>query len=678
MSTTQVERLVASLEASTTKFDNALRRAQGLTNQTATRIEKRFSDMERKIEGSMSNVGSKLAQGVGRAFNMAGVGVGAVGGIAAGVMGAREIIAMADAWTNMQNKLSAAGTSSVDMARIQQQIVDIAIASRSPLEGVATLYTRIQAAAVNLGATSQDVAVATQAVAQALKMYGATGSEAASAMQQFSQAMASGVLRGDEFNSLNENAQPIIQAIAKEFGVASTELRAMAENGELVANRVLRAIVNEAPAIERAFASSIPTVESAITNLETRFKALIGTMQGTGKEAGALATAINGLADAFGYLEGRARAAQQAQRAAVLEGPATVQSGLDALRSKLDNPNLSGRDRASIEERIKIEEARFRLAVKAKEAAEADGDAVREINRVKGLSGMEAPFTYSPFGGPQPRAKPEGAALSARERGIGVPESDLQRELRTYREKTVVLEQAAKMVGLNARETEYAKAKQDMLNAAEREKISLTPTLVAQIDQTARAYADTKIRIEEMEKAQKKAIETADQLRSDLASGMATFGSDLRSSLQQGMSAMEAFSNASMNLFNRLADRLLEIAAMNLVGMAFGAQGTPMGGGLLGSLLGTFGGTRALGGSVQPGRSFMVGENGPERFVATTPGQIMPNRSSGGIVIQGDTFNISGSNDDLMAKMERQMKAREDRMYRTLGPAMRDTRSRGK
>lgn len=96
-------------------------------------------------------------------------------------------------------------------------------------------------------------------------------------------------------------------------------------------------------------------------------------------------------------------------------------------------------------------------------------------------------------------------------------------------------------------------------------------------------------------------------------------------------------------------------AVLGSFGGALGAGGmgppTP-GTGLFGWLGGLFGGTRAVGGPVNAGRSYLVGENGPERFIPAGNGRIMPNDGSSSVSV-GD-INISGgsSGGDAQTSME--------------------------
>lgn len=110
-------------------------------------------------------------------------------------------------------------------------------------------------------------------------------------------------------------------------------------------------------------------------------------------------------------------------------------------------------------------------------------------------------------------------------------------------------------------------------------------------------------------------IEAMDSLR-DAGRG---FLEDIR----DGVGVWDALGSA----IDKVADKLFELAAENLMDQIFGKQGDPAGGatgGLFSGLLGAFfGGARAPGGDVIGGRAYLVGEHGPELYVPRTAGMVL-------------------------------------------------------
>lgn len=107
-----------------------------------------------------------------------------------------------------------------------------------------------------------------------------------------------------------------------------------------------------------------------------------------------------------------------------------------------------------------------------------------------------------------------------------------------------------------------------------------------------------------------------------------------------GKSAAEAFSNVLSNI----ANQLINAGLSNL----FGSNGL--------NVAGLFGGTatRAMGGSVYAGKPTLVGERGPELFIPSTPGKIIPNSqvSGGGSVVFAPNIDARGADVAAVARIE--------------------------
>src|SRR5690606_21089442 len=100
------------------------------------------------------------------------------------------------------------------------------------------------------------------------------------------QALPAGLLRGEEFNSIMDQAPGISKALAQSLGVTTGELRKMAENGELSAEKVIKALQGQSAAIEADYNKFPTTIGNALQRIQTQWQILIGTMdQSTGASA---------------------------------------------------------------------------------------------------------------------------------------------------------------------------------------------------------------------------------------------------------------------------------------------------------------------------------------------------------------------------------------------------------
>ena len=110
--------------------------------------------------------------------------------------------------------------------------------------------------AESLGANQDEIAVVTAAVQQAFALAGASAQEAAGATRQLSQALASGVLRGQELNSVMEQAPLIARAIASNLDISLGTLRELAAEGQITSQVVFASILSEAENLNTAFQRS--------------------------------------------------------------------------------------------------------------------------------------------------------------------------------------------------------------------------------------------------------------------------------------------------------------------------------------------------------------------------------------------------------------------------------------
>ena len=111
-------------------------------------------------------------------------------------------------------------------------------------------------------------------MSKSLTIGGASTAEAQSTILQLGQALGSGFLMGDELNSLNENAQPLMQKIAEYFGKDIGELKEMGSERELKSEDIMRAILSAGSAMDAEFAKMPTTIGQSlqqITNLWNRF-----------------------------------------------------------------------------------------------------------------------------------------------------------------------------------------------------------------------------------------------------------------------------------------------------------------------------------------------------------------------------------------------------------------------
>jgi tape measure domain-containing protein len=249
-----------------------------------------------------------------------GMGAGAL--VAAGYAG--SVIKTADAYTALRGKIAVYATDAANAAEVEERLYRVAEQARTSIDGVIALYSRLAPAFTDLGRTQEEAARFTELVSKALTAQGATTQETEAATLQLAQALASGVLRGDEFKSMMEASPGLMRQMAAGFetvggkiGVPTGALRAMAEEGELTADRVIAAIMRQSDVIETQFSKAPKTVAQAMTVLNNEMSRAIGRqMMDSGAQAG-LADSLMKVAAAADDV---VKALTQATQAALLLG----------------------------------------------------------------------------------------------------------------------------------------------------------------------------------------------------------------------------------------------------------------------------------------------------------------------------------------------------------------------
>ncbi len=195
------------------------------------------------------------------------------------IRGAQGLTRIADEYTKFTAQLRLATDSQSQFTTAYQNVVAIARSSQSDIGGLGTLYARITNSTKELGVSQNDVAKISETVALSLRVSGATATESASAMLQLSQAFGSGVLRGEEFNAVNEAAPGLMRALAAAIGAPVGALREMASNGELTADVLARAFKDDQLLAQlREQAKQVRTISSAFVALRNEFTLYVGEL----------------------------------------------------------------------------------------------------------------------------------------------------------------------------------------------------------------------------------------------------------------------------------------------------------------------------------------------------------------------------------------------------------------
>ncbi|EOD8838437.1 phage tail tape measure protein [Enterobacter hormaechei] len=218
-------------------------------------------------------------------------------GAFAGAYATGHLISLADEWSSVNARLKQASQSTDDFNESQRALMEISQRTGTAFSDNASLFARSAASMREYGYSSEEVLKVTEAISTGLKLSGASSSEASSVITQFSQALAQGVLRGEEFNSVNENGDRVIRALASGMGVARKDLKAMADQGQLTADKVVPALISQLGALQDEYSAMPQTVASATTKIENAFLAWVGGANEATGATSALTGALNAISD---------------------------------------------------------------------------------------------------------------------------------------------------------------------------------------------------------------------------------------------------------------------------------------------------------------------------------------------------------------------------------------------
>lgn len=632
-------------------------------------VEKEMKDVERqgnKVEKEFKDI-EKSTKSLGGTFGKLG---GLIKGGLAGLIGGATISAfgrVTDQFKNLESQIKLVTDSEQELIATQSRLDNLAEQTQASYASTVTLFTRLSRATDELGISQQDLFDTTEALNLAFKVSGTSATEAENAIIQLSQGLASGALRGDEFNSVAEQAPRILAAVAKELDVTTGELRALAAEGKITSEVIVNALTGSLVELKDEASQVEPTLAGAFQGLSDNIGQFVSDLDEATGASDLFILAVNGISSAIkevqqqvsitNRLESLFPDTEEVRKAREeLNDLRDTVKGLTADRNFLQN-SLSANDQrraAELTERIKVLEEQELAA----------------INALNNLIDKENETTISPDKVTPP---PDG--------GGGNKETAAERARRLREEAAALREKNAALDEVFAAEDALNKAifdRSDELVKIEEANRALLDTYLdsvnpmneyarqlEEIDRLIELYpehADALINAQfeigaSMEKStetvKKNAEETNKVFEQIGRQAEGQLGNTIFSVLEDDAdSSFESILSGWTSMLNRMVSEAL---ASNIAGLFTGGGGTEGGfGGFIGSL---FGGARANGGPVDAGKAYLVNENTPrsEIFIPNTAGTIVP-AGAGSTVIN---MNISGVTDaGSFQKSEPQIMAR--------------------
>ncbi|EAW1869403.1 phage tail tape measure protein [Salmonella enterica subsp. enterica] len=284
--------LIIKVSANSQSFQTEISRASRMGQdyyKTMQNGGRQAAAASRETQRALAEVTSQLNSAKSSAMGLAGA--------FAGAYATGHLISLADEWSSVNARLKQASQSTDDFNQSQRTLMDISQRTGTAFSDNANLFARSASSMREFGYSSEEVLNVTEAISTGLKLSGASTAEASSVITQFSQALAQGVLRGEEFNSVNENGDRVIRALASGMGVARKDLKAMADAGQLTADKVVPALISQLGSLREEYNAMPQTVSAATTKIENAFMAWVGGANEASGVSRTLTGALNGIAD---------------------------------------------------------------------------------------------------------------------------------------------------------------------------------------------------------------------------------------------------------------------------------------------------------------------------------------------------------------------------------------------
>lgn len=242
---------------------------------------------------------AKTAKKTGGALGVMTKAFAAIGG----AILVQQIVAMADEYTNVQNRLKMVTNGEAELAAVTQELFNISNRTRGSFSAAAEMYARVALSAKNLAVSQRELLDFTETLNMVLATSGVTSQEAAGGMIQLSQGLASGALRGDEFRAVAETMPAVLDILAKAMGKRRDEMRQLGTEGKITTQIFLKAFKEARVEVAERFAKTLPTAGQALVVLKNQMMGLVGGTMMAGGASSMLGKAILTISDALPKLK---------------------------------------------------------------------------------------------------------------------------------------------------------------------------------------------------------------------------------------------------------------------------------------------------------------------------------------------------------------------------------------
>ncbi|ENV64266.1 hypothetical protein F949_01655 [Acinetobacter junii NIPH 182] len=259
-------------------FDDLGKEIQATSKQVDL-LEQSLNKTNNELEET-KNISQNVSNEVGGLKTGLNALTSALGALGIGAT-AQDLAKTSDEFKTLEARISLSTAKTGNFEDAMTGVKNISIETRANLAATGELFTKVNDAVKQLGYTQEKALDITRTINQAMVVGGGSAESNAAGIYQLNQSLASGVFRGEEYNSVSEQTPRILKAIADGLGVTQGELRKMAEAGELSSLRVLKALESQSKVIQDEFSKMPVTISGSIENLKTKWTLFIGELDRT-------------------------------------------------------------------------------------------------------------------------------------------------------------------------------------------------------------------------------------------------------------------------------------------------------------------------------------------------------------------------------------------------------------
>ncbi|WP_233781154.1 tape measure protein [Haemophilus influenzae] len=247
--------------------------AQSVAKGIRSNLNNAVDGLRAKFSGAAVNVkevGNNLKDAKNQMLSLRNLVAGYFAMVTAG-----STIKIADEWAAVDSRVKLATKSVEEHKYALSQIFDLSQRSGQDYLASADLFSKVNRSAGDLGLSLDDTLNLTEIIGQTMTIGGGDQGAQQAALMQLGQALGSGALRGDELNSIIEQAPRLANAIADSFGVPIGQLKELGKEGKLTSKELAQGLLKQADKIQKEFDQMPKTFGRGMTILKNKAGQLI-------------------------------------------------------------------------------------------------------------------------------------------------------------------------------------------------------------------------------------------------------------------------------------------------------------------------------------------------------------------------------------------------------------------